>query len=401
MRATSGKSAVTGIGIISCIGQNAEENWKSLLANKTGIGSLRLFSSRHQVPVGEIGLSNEQLAEKAGLPAGKTYSRTALLGLIACQEALADAGIDISEAKKAGKKIGIINGTSIGGMDLSENYFANQKAGKRARLRDLFEHDCGASTMRIADHLGIKDFMTTISTACSSAANAIMLGDRMLRHHELDIVLVGGSDPLCKFTLNGFHSLGILDTELCRPFDATRTGLNLGEGAGFLVLQREEDTAQKTYCRLLGYANANDAFHQTATSEDGEGPYLAMKRALDKAGLQPGDIDYINAHGTGTGNNDQSEATAFVRLFGEHSIPRFSSTKVYTGHTLGACGGIEAAYCALMIKNGTIVPTYNHTQTMEGLDATPETQTTTATLKNVMSNSFGFGGNVSSLVFGE
>lgn len=388
---------VTGIGIVSAMGLNAAENWEALLAKHSGVGPITRLQTIHEVPAGEIKQTNEQLAEMLGLDTRKTYSRTALLGMMAAREAMREANITPNDCR-----VGLISGTSVGGMDLSEQYFTDLHEGKRAHLRNLFEHDCGASTMRIADYLGITEFMTTISTACSSSANAIMLADRMLRSHQLDAVVVGGTDPLCKFTINGFTSLMILDQEQCRPFDDSRNGLNLGEGAGFIVLQREEDAKGKpTYCDLLGYANANDAFHQTATSANGEGPYLAMKGALDKAGLQPTDIDYINAHGTGTGNNDMSEATAISRLFGE-KIPPFSSTKVYTGHTLGACGGIEAAFCALMLKNDTIIPTFNFKTPMTDMPLVPEKEIKkNAGLKHVMSNSFGFGGNVSSLIFGK
>ncbi|MBR6041260.1 MAG: beta-ketoacyl-[Paludibacteraceae bacterium] len=386
---------VTGIGVVSSMGLNAAENWESLLAKRTGIGPLTRLQTRHNVPAGEIKQTNEELAEMLGLDSKRTYSRTALLGMMAAKEAMNEAGIDPKKMKVA-----LISGTSVGGMDLSEQYFTDLHEGKRARLRNLFEHDCGASTLRMANYLGIKDFMTTISTACSSSANAIMLADRLLNCQGFDAVVVGGTDPLCRFTINGFTSLMILDQEQCRPFDDSRNGLNLGEGAGFLVLQREAN-GHTPYCDLLGYANANDAFHQTATSANGEGPYLAMKGALEKAGLQPKDIDYINAHGTGTGNNDLSESTAMSRLFGE-KLPPFSSTKVYTGHTLGACGGIEAAFCAMMLKNDTIIPTFNFRTPMHELEVRPETEVkTNAGLKTIMSNSFGFGGNVSSLIFGK
>lgn len=387
----------TGIGIASALGLSASANWEALLQQRTGIGPLTRLSTKHQVPAGEIKQTNEELAALLGLDPAKTYSRTALLGMLAGKEALADAGVD-----PASQKVALVSGTSVGGMDLSENYFAKQKEGKRARLRELLEHDCGASTMRIAHYLGIKGFFTTISTACSSSANAIMLADRLLSQEGYDAVLVGGTDPLCKFTINGFSSLMILDPGLCRPFSDSRAGLNLGEGAGYLVLQRTDSLAgRRPYCRLLGYANANDAFHQTATSASGEGPYLAMKGALEMAGLQPADISYINAHGTGTGNNDLSEATAISRLFAGQ-VPPFSSTKVYTGHTLGACGGIEAAFCALMLKHDTLVPTFNFDTPMKELPLAPITEVKAkAGLRTIMSNSFGFGGNVSSLIFGK
>ncbi|MCQ2194905.1 MAG: beta-ketoacyl-[acyl-carrier-protein] synthase family protein [Paludibacteraceae bacterium] len=389
-------SCVVGIGAISAIGNNVEENFESLVSKRTGISALTHFHTSLNVPVGQVDWTNEQLKELLGLPAKKVYSRTALLGMVAVKEALRDAGID----PRSGLRIGLISSTSAGGMDLSENFYVDMKEKENGgRLRNVVSHDCGDSTEQIAEALGINGFLSTISTACSSSANALMLADRLLNHDQLDVVVAGGIDPLCKFTINGFNSLMILDKELCRPFDATRAGLNLGEAAGFVVLQREKKPGQKCYCRLAGYANANDAYHQTATSPDGDGPLLAMQGALKKAGLRPEDVDYVNVHGTGTGNNDQSEGTAMRRLFGDR-IPRFSSTKVYTGHTLGAAGGIEAVYSALAISRDVIFPTYNFVNPIEGLDMKPETEVIrNAGVKVVMSNSFGFGGNVSSLVF--
>lgn len=390
-------SYVVGIGVISAIGNNVEENFDSLVSKRTGIGALTHFSTSHDVPVGQIDLTNDELKEMLGLPKAKTYSRTALLGMVAVKEALRDAGIDVH----AGLRIGLISSTSAGGMDLSENFYVEMKDKKDGgRLRNVVSHDCGDSTEQIASALGINGFLSTISTACSSSANALMLADRLLNHDQLDVVVAGGIDPLCKFTINGFSSLMILDKELCRPFDATRAGLNLGEAAGFVVLQRNKPAdGKKCYCRLAGYANANDAFHQTATSPDGDGPLLAMSGALKKAGIRPEEVDYVNVHGTGTGNNDQSEGTAMKRLFGEN-VPRFSSTKVYTGHTLGAAGGIEAVYSALAISRDVIFPTFNFKNPIEELAMKPETEVIrNAGIKVVMSNSFGFGGNVSSLVF--
>ena len=390
-------SYVTGIGVISAIGKNVKENLEALLAKRTGISRLTLFESTHDVPVGELKLSNEELQQMLGLPITKTYSRTALLGMVAVKEALTDAGIKTN----SGLRIGLISSTSAGGMDLSENFYKEILAKPNGgRLRNVISHDCGDSTEKIADFVGIRDYVTTISTACSSSANAIMLADRMLKHNLLDVVVAGGIDPLCLFTINGFSSLMILDKELCRPFDETRAGLNLGEGAGFIVLQREDTLKdKKPYCQLAGYANENDSYHQTATSPDGDGPLRAMAGALKKAGLKPEDVDYVNVHGTGTCNNDQSEGTALKRLFGD-KIPHFSSTKVYTGHTLGAAGGIEAVYSILSITHDVVFSTYNFKNSMTDIMLTPVVDTIhNAGVNVVMSNSFGFGGNVSSLVF--
>jgi 3-oxoacyl-[acyl-carrier-protein] synthase-1 len=315
------------------------------------------------------------------------------LGILAVREALADAAIDTS------KRVGLVSSTSVGGMDLTEHFFEEFiEDENKGRLRDARMHDCAASTEAICRHCGINGYSTTISTACSSAANAVMMGAKLLRHNIVDYVVVGGADALSAFTLNGFKSLMILDEKPCRPFDVTRAGLNLGEGAGYLVLQREEE-ADSYYCRLAGYANRNDAHHQTASSVEGNGAFLAMSETLAMAGVAPHEIDYINAHGTGTGNNDASESAAFVRLFGK-KVPAFSSTKGFTGHTLAAAGGVEAVLSVLAIKLGCRYPNLNFTTPIPEYGLTPICQyEDNIVVDSVLTNSFGFGGNCSSLLF--
>jgi 3-oxoacyl-[acyl-carrier-protein] synthase-1 len=196
----------------------------------------------------------------------------------------------------------------------------------------------------------------------------------------------------------------ILDKELCKPFDADRNGLNLGEGAGFLVLVSERVLKQnslKSLCTISGYGNTNDAFHQTASSADGRGSYLAMESALKMSGLKTSDIDYINLHGTGTKNNDNSEGVAVRRLFGE-SVPQASSTKSFTGHTLGASGGIEAVFSVMSLTHGCVFPNLRFNTVMPDVGFTPVTEfKTSAKINHVMSNSFGFGGNCSSIIFSK
>jgi 3-oxoacyl-[acyl-carrier-protein] synthase-1 len=271
-------------------------------------------------------------------------------------------------------------------------------------LRDVVLHECGAVTEWVGGRLGIRGYQSTISTACSSSANAILFGARLICHGLLDVVVAGGTDALTKFTLNGFNSLMILDTGYCRPFDDQRNGLNLGEGAGYVVLISEKVAATlgcKPACVLSGYANACDAWHQTASSPDGRGSWLAMKGALERSGLQPGDIDYINLHGTGTQNNDQAEGTAIRRLFSA-PFPRMSSTKTFTGHTLGASGGIEAVFSVLSVRHGLVYPNLRFTTPMAGMPFVPETRFfKNLPVKHVLSNSFGFGGNCTSLIFSK
>ena len=218
----------------------------------------------------------------------------------------------------------------------------------------------------------------------------------------LDYALVGGADALTRFTLNGFNTLMILDKELCKPFDENRSGLNLGEGAAYLLLSSEKGLNQlgkNPMARITGYANANDAFHQTASSPEGTGSFLAMRGALDKAGLQAKDIDYINLHGTGTQNNDIAEGTAISILF-DSGYPKMSSTKAYTGHTLGASGAVEAVFSVLAIQHGIIFPNLRLETPMKEFTFQPVTELLrNQRIQNVLSNSFGFGGNCSSLIF--
>lgn len=386
---------VTGIGIVSGIGINADENLDAIRNNKHGMGKVSLFPTTIDVPVCEVKYTNRQLQELLSLPEEKTYSRTTLLGMLAAKEALADSNLGINS-----QRIGFISSTSVGGMDLSEDFYTDFKRdNSKGKLRNIIHHDCGDSTEQIASYLNITDFVTTISTACSSAGNAVMLGARMIKYRLLDAVVVGGTDALCKFTLNGFNSLMILDKEHCRPFDRSREGLNLGEGAGYLVLQSEKSLKRTPYCILSGYANANDAYHQTATSPEGNGPYLCMKEAIEMANISFKDIDYINVHGTGTPNNDLSEGKAITRIFGNKTA-KFSSLKPFIGHTLGASEGIEAALSVLSVSKGLVYPNLNFKEPIEDTSLIPVTRWEEGLpIKHVLSNSFGFGGNDSSLLF--
>ncbi|MDL2256407.1 beta-ketoacyl-[acyl-carrier-protein] synthase family protein [Parabacteroides sp. OttesenSCG-928-G06] len=390
------KVFVTGIGAISGIGLNSGEHLASFRAGKNGLGKITLFPTRHEVPVSEVKKNNRQLQEALGIPLQKTLSRTALLGITAAQEAWKDAAIE----PESGLRIGFISSNSTGGMDLSEQFYPLfRDDNKQGRLRLVASHDAGDSTEQIASYLGLTGFRTTISTACSSAANALMLGARMIRQGLFDVVIAGGTDALCRFTLNGFSSLMILDKEPCRPFDISRAGLNLGEGAGYLVLQSEKSLRRQPYAALCGYANNNDAYHQTASSPEGTGAWLAMKNALEVAGVKPDEVDYINAHGTGTPNNDASESKAICRLFGD-KIPPFSSTKAFTGHTLGAAGGLEAVFSVLAIDRGIYYPNLHFATPIEETGLIPVTSySENHTVRTVLSNSFGFGGNNTSLVF--
>ena len=385
---------VTGVGVVSALGFGVEKNLASIRKGESGISAVpKILKTTNQLPVGELPMTNEELHVMLGIDPGEHLSRTALLGMLAVKEAMACVDIDFS------KRVGLVSSTSVGGMDLSEHFFEDFiEDDSKGRLRDVKMHDCAASTDVIARYCGINSYTTTLSTACSSAANAVIAGAKLLKHNIVDYVVVGGSDALSAFTLNGFKSLMILDEKHCRPFDATRAELNLGEGAGYLLMQREEDAASY-YCRLGGSSNRNDAHHQTASSEEGNGAYLAMSEALQMAKLSPEDVSYINAHGTGTGNNDASESAAFIRLFGD-KMPPFSSTKAFTGHTLAAAGGIEAVFSVMAIRQNCRYPNLNFMTPIPEYGLKPVVNyEENVSVDSVLTNSFGFGGNCSSLLF--
>lgn len=387
------------MGICSSIGMTVEENFRALVEQKPGISGIEHLKTKQasHIRVGEIKTSNDALEDLLNLPKNHRLTRTALLGLYAAKQAVADAGIEKINAVRTG----LISSTSVAGMDLTEKYF--QQYVKKSDLRRYIpSHHAGDGTNQMADFMNLKGMVSTISTACSSAANAIMLGATYIQRGLLDRVIVGGTDALSKFTINGFNTLMILSDSDNTPFDEDRKGLNLGEAAAYLVLESQEQVSKHhkpVWAYLTGYGNANDAFHQTASSENGEGAYLAMKEALSVAGLSPGDIDYINVHGTATSNNDLSEGRALERLF--PTPPLFSSTKPYTGHTLAAAGAIEAVYSILALQRNTVFPNLNFRTKMKALDLLPNTEVKHVELQHVLSNSFGFGGNCSSLIFSK
>lgn len=387
--------AITGMGIISAIGKNVAENETALLQNQHGIRTYSVSDPLiHQEKlVGEIVKSNEEFYSELNLNLQEAFTRSTLLGLTAAKEAVISAKLNLND----GLKTGFISATTVGGMDATEKFYFDFLESDENK-KYIATQNCGVHAEQIAQILGIKDYVTTISTACSSAANAIMLGARMIKAGILDRAVVGGTDSLSAFTINGFSSLMIYSDEHCQPFDDNRKGLNLGEAAAYIVLESEESAKGKEILGFLaGYGNANDAFHQTASSDDGEGAYLAMKTALEIAGLKPEEIDYVNAHGTATPNNDLSEGKSLERIF--ESIPDFSSTKAFTGHTLAAAGAVEAVFSLLAIKNQSVFANLNWKNPMKELDLKPQTEIKKKEIKTVLSNSLGFGGNCSSLIF--
>ncbi|MFT3945539.1 MAG: beta-ketoacyl-[acyl-carrier-protein] synthase family protein [Agriterribacter sp.] len=389
---------VTGIGIISAIGNNAEANRSALINGISGISNLEFCETKYAGlrPCGEIKKTTQQLkdilnAHEAGV------TRSSLLGLHAFMEACADA--NLTPAQIAATDTALIGGSTVGGMCLTDELYHDANTDEEGS-EYLASYDCASVNLYLQQRYGMTGMINTINTACSSSANAIIYGARLLENDLAKRAIVGGMDSLAKFTINGFNALHILSPEKCAPFDRDRKGLNLGEGAAFLILEKEEDAAgKKIYAVLSGYGNSNDAFHPSSLSDEGNGPYLSMQSALQKAALSPPDISYINAHGTATENNDAVESTAMARLF--TSPPPFTSTKGNTGHTLGAAGAIEAVFSIFNLYYQEIYPALSFNNPIETTGLQPVLEYKSHPIHHVMSNSFGFGGNCSSLLFSK
>jgi 3-oxoacyl-(acyl-carrier-protein) synthase len=391
----NGEIWVSGMGIVSAIGRNLDECLHSLSHDQTGIDRIRLLETVHKdtYVAGEVKLTNKEIASLVN--DSDDLPRTTLLAMLAAGEAIRSAGYTPEKETRAG----IILGTTVGGMDKTERLFVKDEDPKKY----IFSHHCGYTTAYIAQKYGLTHYSNTISTACSSGANAIMLGVKLIKHGFLDVALVGGTDALSVFTLNGFRSLMILDTGPCKPFSNDRKGLNLGEGSGFLFLESKEHAIKRKangICKISGYGNSNDAFHQTASSPDGRGAYKAMDEAIKTAGIRVSDVDYINVHGTGTDNNDLTEAIAMQKLF-NNCVPDFSSTKTYTGHCLGAAGAIEAIFSAAAIFRGEVYSNLRFTAPVGNTGLIPVLTCKKKKVRHVLSNSFGFGGCDTSLLLSE
>lgn len=394
-----GEIVVTGMGAITSIGLTIAENLRSLQQENSGIKKAKHFKSQYaeSLVFGEIDRSDEALLAELGLEKGKGYTRTTLIALKAFREAVAHA--QLSPEEIASGRTAFISSSTVGGMCYTDDLYhdANMQGAPSEYVQHYEGSDHALQIVRLYNMKGITD---VINTACSSSANAIALGARLLETGKVDRVIAGGSDCLAKFTVNGFNSLRILSEEPCKPFDANREGLSLGEAAAYVVLERKEEVKnpEKIQAVFAGFGICNDAFHPSATSDDARGPRMAMELALKRAALSSSEIDYINAHGTGTPNNDLTESLAFSKLF--ETVPPFSSTKSYVGHTLAAAGAIEAIYSILAIRNQEIYPSLRVEEPIADFPFQPVRHyTPEAPIKHVLSNSFGFGGNCTSLIF--
>lgn len=365
---------------------------------------MRLFSVEGQ----RTGLAAEVTDLVVPDGGGTPWSRTDALALVAARQALTEAKL-ATEHDRTGIRLGIVVGGTTGGMFETEALLGRMHAEPSARVPNpaMLAHPLSATIDRLAGVLGPFARTRTLCSACSSGANAFALGRAWLELDLVDAVLVGGADGLCRLTFTGFNALGAMDPEPSRPFDVRRRGLNLGEGAGFAVLEREEHAVARgaaPIVELVGVGIVSEAHHITNPQESGERPAEAIAAALKEAGLGPADVDYVNAHGTGTTLNDAMETTALSKALGsETARVHVSSTKAQIGHTLGAAGAIEAIFAALSVRDGKVPPTAG----LEQIDprcaalrhvvgAAVETPVRVA-----LSNAFGFGGVDTVLAFAE
>jgi 3-oxoacyl-[acyl-carrier-protein] synthase II len=386
---------ITGVGAVTSIGATAEESWKGLIAGRCGIGPLTLFDPatyRTQTAAEIKNIPDAFL----GARERRRMSRADRMGIAAAREALAAAGLDLHREDLS--RVGVILGGGTSGLLDSEAYFERDLAGRRARPSGILNHQPDAITDRIAEYFGLRGVKSTITTACSSAATALGYAFDVIRAGIADVVVTGGSDVLARLTYGGFNSLRSVDPDPCRPFDRNRKGLSIGEAAGILIFEAE-DRAERRGAPILaefrGYGVTSDAFHMTAPDPSGAAGARTIRAALDSARLNAEDIDYINAHGTATPQNDSAETAAIKAALGERAsaVPA-SSIKSMIGHSLCASGGIEAVATVLTIRDGILPPTihYEDPDPACDLDYVPNVAREMP-VRAALSNSFAFGGN--------
>jgi 3-oxoacyl-(acyl-carrier-protein) synthase len=374
---------ITGLGMTTAAGRGVAANEAALRECRSGLGPLRRFRSPRcgHLPVAEV--------EETGAP------RTVALAMGALREALAMA------APPRLRDAGLAVGTTVGGMPESEAALDGILLGREVGSEVWDRHPCGHTTRSLAEGCGLEGPALTLSTACSSGAEAIATAAELVAAGDAEIMVAGGVDALCRMTLNGFASLLVVDPEGCRPFDVARMGMSLGEGAAFVVLEAEERVRARggeILARFAGSGNSCDAHHATAPDPEGRGAEAAMRLALERAALGPSRIDYVNAHGTGTPDNDRAEGRAILRVFGA-SPPPVSSTKRVFGHALGAAGAIEAVACVLALRGSFLPGTPGFATPDPDCGIVPLRTSVASRPRAVLSNSFGFGGNNTVLCF--
>lgn len=396
----SKRIAITGLGIFSSIGRSVEEFTQSLRTGKTGIGPITLFdTTKYPCKIGAE-ISDYQPGNYFAKKEQKRISRTDQFALIASEEAMKSSGIHSHLLNEVGACLG----AGAGGMAEAEIYHREILVKGKSRPSLIRSFIPSFTTDRIAERFGISGPRLTITTACSSSATAIGYGADLIRNGRCQAVLCGGSEALSELTFGGFNSLKATDPSPCKPFDRKRAGMSLGEGAGIIVLEDFEiamERAARIYAEFLGYGIGGEAHHITAPEPTGTREARIISEAMRESGIQSSEVDYINAHGTGTPLNDKVETLSIKKVFGEraYSIP-ISSIKSSVGHCLGSAGSIEAVACVLSLMHQFVPPTLNHEEGDEecDLDYVPG-KSRDCQVRVILSNSFAFGGNCTTLVF--
>lgn len=389
----STRIAITGAGIVCSIGRDKAEVWQSIVDARAGIAKLTRFP-------GETFPTDLAAEVTADLPKSRRLSRTDRLAIVAAKEAIEQA----SEHSPLPRERAIVStGTSTGGLLEGEDYYFRRivRGRRHAPASLVLQQPTSGPSDAVARAFHLGGGVVSNATACASAGAAIGMAADYLRSHHADVAIAGGSDALCRLTYSGFNVLQAVDPEPCAPFDAARKGITLGEGAGYLVLERWEDAVARganILAELCSYGASCDAHHPTAPAEDGRGAEAAMRGALADARVDAAAIDYVNAHGTGTTLNDSAETKAILASLGG-GVP-VSSSKSYFGHTLGASGAVEAVVTVLALQHQTAPPTLRLRERAADctLDYIPDTPRPMS-LENVLSNTFGFGGSNVSLLF--
>ncbi len=396
--------AVTGLGIICCLGQGVNKVWPRVLAGDTDFREISLagFDQFQNRIGGQV--ADELLTHAASL--SPRVSRHERLGWLAASEALTDAAwpLDFYPAHE----IGVASGIGAAGMLEAEEWVAHRHDPRKfVPAWKLHSYPASSLADFLAATFAFSGPRFSIATACSSSATSLGFAADAIRKGRAKAFMVAGAEGLSRLTYGGFHSLHSIAPERCQPFDKNRKGIFLGEGAGVLILE-ELDTAKARgatiYGEVLSWGLSSDAHHMTAPHPDGSGAVQAMEQALNRAGLQAGDVDYINLHGTGTLHNDLAETRAVQQVFGDYAGALYlSSTKSMTGHCLGAAGAIESVFSLLTLHHGVAPPTAGLESPDEQcpLNYLPGQGQSLSDMKYVMNNVLAFGGNNVALLFGK
>lgn len=396
---------VTGVGVISPYGIGLNCLQEGMLSGKSCLAPTKDLYPGFEGTTAQV----RDITALTGDDSSR-YSRTDQLAVIAAQDAIVSSGCDRSSIRDGSfRESGIVMASTVGGLTEIDAGIAKDPAAFYRRPGGLLRtasYPVAHVADAVGEHLGICGPRCAISVACASGAMAIALAANMLLDGAAPIVLAGGSDPLCAFTLSGFNSLQALDPDPCRPFDRNRKGLNLGEGAAVLVLETLAGaTARdaKVLAVLRGWAMTNDAFHTTAPHKEGSGLADCIRLSMETAEVHGDEIEYVNAHGTGTPLNDSAEANAYETAFRGRTSPiPVSSTKSYFGHCLGAAGALEAAITIMALRSGTLLPTLRLTDPIETTAVDwLRGEVKRRPLSLAMSASSGFGGSNTVLIFGS